>query len=160
MGCDIHLNYEIKTVDGWKFHDWQAKYQTGTYHDGERMIDWNNAFDDVLCSGRNYYLFAFLANVRNHYIYVDPISKPRGLPDDVTADVKQLSDSYGEDGHSHSWLTLAELIEFDYSRKVNSDGDCINTYEDVLGIWWFQLLTYLNETFGVDNVRLVFWFDN
>ena len=51
--------------------------------------------------GRCYSLFALLANVRN-YAEITPISNPRGLPNDVSEIVKEMSDQWGCDGHSHS----------------------------------------------------------
>ena len=59
--------------------------------------------------GRNYTVFALLADVRNGY-GLDPIVDPRGLPKDVSKEIKDESDEWGVDGHSHSHLTLKELM--------------------------------------------------
>jgi hypothetical protein len=57
---------------------------------------------------RNYAVFGFLADVRN-YSAVTPISQPRGLP----TDLRGLEDEF-DYGHSHSWLSVDELVAFDY----------------------------------------------
>lgn len=66
---------------------------------------------------RDYDVFAVLANVRNGYGFAGvetgegyvPLDMPRGLPKDVTPEVREESDSWGADGHSHSHFTLAEI---------------------------------------------------
>lgn len=68
-----------------------------------------------------YRLFGFLADVRN-YAAIEPISQPRGLPDEIelsvdNEDCDPSSELYlGE--HDHSWLFLAELMSADYDRIV------------------------------------------
>jgi hypothetical protein len=72
--------------------------------------------------GRNYDLFAMLADVRNGRGFAGcntgdgftPISEPKGVPDDASAYYKWQANRYGVDGHSHSWLTLAELKAYDW----------------------------------------------
>ena len=112
MGCDIHLFTEIKksinseekwvNVDNWRYNPY---YEEGN-DDGERMMD-----VEPLYSGRNYELFSVLAGVRD-YGNNDRIDDPRGLPEDVSDVTKKESDRWGSDGHSHSWLTLRELKEY------------------------------------------------
>jgi len=131
MGCDIHVHYEIRTEQGaWKHYDWEAKHVVGKYEDGERKLSYDAYFKDPLHVDRNYNLFAVLADVRNGRgfagVYTGeefkPISPPRGLPDDVSPEVRNESDEWGVDGHSHSWLTLAELLAFDYEQTRSSSG--------------------------------------
>jgi len=110
MGCDIHAHVEVREDGQW--HHWEEMF-AAPFH-----------------VGRNYDLFAILANVRNGYGFAGvptsggftPIDMPRGLPEDVTPEVKQESDDWGVDGHSHSWLTLAELLACDY------DGQTVHQY--------------------------------
>ena len=90
----------------------------------------NNQLTEHPYQGRNYDLFAILADVRNGsgFAGVDtgdgfnPIFEPRGLPEDVSKDYKQLVDNYGEDGHSHSWVTLEELDSYDWNQITNHRG--------------------------------------
>lgn len=102
MGCDIHI-YAEKRVGG----------------------KWQKATDDI-DRGRNYDLFAMLANVRNGTGFAGcdtgdgfkPIAMPKGLPADVSRAVKKESDGWGVDGHSHSWLTVAELLAYDWQGQT------------------------------------------
>lgn len=79
----------------------------------------------VLYDGRNYDLFAILADVRNGYgnepKRFTPICPPKGLPGNLSNSIKQIADDWGADAHSHSWFTLKELLDFDWTqvgRKV------------------------------------------
>ena len=111
MGCDIHLFTEIKksinsedkwvNVDNWRYNPY---YQEGN-NNWERMLSVESIY-----SGRNYELFGILAGVRNRNN--DSIDDPRGLPEDVSEVTKKESDRWDGDGHSHSWLTLRELKEY------------------------------------------------
>lgn len=110
MGCDIHIHVEYKkTVND------QSRWVCGDYfkvnpYFGEFPNE--DPFSLVgFCNGRNYSRFATLANVRN-YGDTPYIDDPRGLPDDITKEVKEDAESWGDDGHSHSYFTLKELIDF------------------------------------------------
>lgn len=70
---------------------------------------------------RNYALFGILAGVRN-YDEAPRISDPRGLPDDTTAFVQTESNGWGRDGHSHSWVTLQELVDFRWNDSLIESG--------------------------------------
>lgn len=72
--------------------------------------------------GRNYDVFAVLADVRNYDGRLKPIDQPRGLPDDVSHEIKQESDNYGIDGHSHQWLDLDEVLNYDWEQVVRHKG--------------------------------------
>lgn len=110
MGCDIHLFTEIERTIGseekWVNCDyWQLNpyYGTDEYKSKLKIV---SLFND-----RNYTLFSKLANVRNYHGN-KYISEPKGLPNDVSEVVKEESDDWGSDGHSHSWFTLKQLIDF------------------------------------------------
>lgn len=88
--------------------------------------------------GRNYDTFAILADVRNGYGFAgcdtgkgfNIISEPKGLPGDVTEEVKAASDKWGCDGHSHSWLTVKEMLDFDWDQIATKRGVLhIDAYE-------------------------------
>lgn len=149
MGCDIHTVAQRRTIDGWKTLDFAP-------------FDW-----------RSYGMFGFLADVRN-YSAVMPISEPRGLPDDF-----ERIDEYEPDvgDHSHSWLSVAELLDFDYDQLMEDrritvqtgpnswnggttsepGGGEITTYRKFLGKEFFDDLAKLKEL-GAD--RIVFGFDS
>lgn len=125
MGCDIHLFTEVKkTINGterWVNSDsWEINpyYRYGTDEDRkyERELDHKSIY-----SGRNYELFGILADVRG--VGNPVISEPKGLPEDVSDVVKNESDRWGSDGHSHSYLTLRELVEYlEKNPKIKYDG--------------------------------------
>jgi hypothetical protein len=117
MGCDIHI-YAEKLING----RWQ------------KITGFKNRYDensDEPYFGRNYELFAILAGVRNGSGFagcdtgdpVIPISEPRGLPEDVSSDIKAESDELGVDGHSHSWLLISEILKANIgSSKIVKRG--------------------------------------
>lgn len=155
MGCDIHSFVEVKQEGTWK------------QVEGVFPFDW-----------RNYSVFAFLANVRN-YDCCEPISEPRGLPSDVSNDIDFIYKDEEDYVHSTSYLTVKELIDFDYDktfwnrRITRTIGNFTNgaalaeegegkivTYRENLGEEFFQDLEELKELGEPENVRIVFWFDN
>ncbi len=123
MGCDIHLYVEERLSDPgrWTSHDSWLKDEDG---------DVSVPYDLLWYSGRSYDLFAILASVRNGYGFAGvetgggfiPISDPRGLPPDVSAEVAAVSDRWGADGHSHSHLSLRDLLEFDWTQVATKTG--------------------------------------
>jgi hypothetical protein len=87
-------------------------------------------YEDRIYSGRNYSLFAILADVRNGRGFAGcdtgdgfvPIDDPRGIPDDVSDSVKADADRWDADGHSHSWLTVAEMLAYDWTQTTKQRG--------------------------------------
>lgn len=93
--------------------------------DGERLLT------SEPYGGRNYDLFAMLADVRNGGFRgeprrIEPIDEPRGIPDDASAEAREFLESYGVDGHSHSWFTLAELEAVDWHGSVVNQWGILN----------------------------------
>lgn len=117
MGCDIHIYTEMHeklddkliwiNVDCWKYNRWYELYPAS-----ERQFTIEHIY-----KGRWYSMFAVLANVRN-YGKCEPISMPRGLPEDVSKPVREECERWGTDGHSHSWFTLAELKDAKKQRGI------------------------------------------
>ena len=116
MGCDIHLYTEKKINGFWNL--WHKSHLNKAIH--HTYVE-----DYYRYTGRNYDLFAILANVRNGVGFAgivtgggfNPICQPRGLPKDVGYEVQELSEKWDDDGHSHSWLTLRELLEYDWDSQ-------------------------------------------
>jgi hypothetical protein len=110
MGCDIHCWAEAKKPDGtWDVVPGIVTRDTEPGNPGEAV------------EGRNYALFALLAGVRN-YDDVVPLAEPRGIPHDGSDYYLKMVENWGGDGHSHSWLTLAELLAHDWAKGVKETG--------------------------------------
>ena len=110
MGCDIHVCCEFKNNKGeWINCDHfkiNPYYRPEYIESGEQEWEIIPIYDD-----RNYSLFATLANVRN-YGGTTVISEARGLPDDIHPLTKKIVDDWGCDGHTHSYYTLRELLDY------------------------------------------------
>lgn len=120
MGCDIHVWMEVRDRPD---QDWRKI--------PEIFKTWNDQPTDEPFGDRNYRFFSVLADVRNGRgfagvetgSYIEPLpDAPRGLPEDVTPEGKKLSDEYGVDGHSQSWCTLRELIDYNWSAPYSFTG--------------------------------------
>lgn len=134
MGCGIHCFAEIKRNGKWGK---VGKIFKNRYYseDRESKIDddgfeWNPEFTSQPYNGRNYDLFAILADVRNGYGFAGidtgegfiPIAEPKGLPYDVSKEIKDESDSWSVDGHSHSWFTVKELKDYNWDQTTKKKG--------------------------------------
>lgn len=113
MGCDIHICTEVqKSVNSkmtWVNSDHFKRnryYNEESAKEGEKEWTLIPIYDD-----RNYELFSILADVRNYSDNI-PISQPKGIPDDCSEITRKEIDYWEGDGHSHSYLTLRELMEY------------------------------------------------
>lgn len=113
MGCDIHVfveKYELLEDGelGWKQIP-PPRIELFKNADGSPYMG------DYWYFGRNYLLFGWLADVRNEMSWgtsrVEPLSEPRGLPDDVSKSIWEESQGWGIDGHSHTYYTLREMVQ-------------------------------------------------
>ncbi len=161
MGCDIHAHLEIKI----RGYGWEH-YSTSNI-------------------GRNYNLFAKMADVRNDGSIL-PISYPRGVPEDISAVTKIEYEGWGLDAHSASWLDSKEIrdvmhfhiknvcgvpdhIPEEQAHKYVSKSGPTITSAYVIHDQWGYLFGYYCCDFNecrdefpseVEDIRLVFWFDN
>ena len=113
MGCDIHVHIERKYERDGKVTWYSADhYKYNPYHfmypeeECERELELVPVY-----RRRDYLLFSILCGVRN-YTGVEPMDEPRGLPDNVSNVVATDSEWWGSDGHSHSWFTVKELLNY------------------------------------------------
>jgi len=119
MGCDIHMILEVKPAKATQFE---------MVGEMERDGDYISPADRY--SGRNYNLFAVLADVRNGSGFagcdtgdrIEPIAQPRGVPDDASPEYQAWVKQWGVDGHSHSYHTLAQLLDYDWTLAKVSRG--------------------------------------
>lgn len=117
MGCDIHNHIEYKRNGKWICGDY---FKVNPYN----IEDAREPHLELVpfCENRNYGLFSQLAGVRNYYDN-RPIAEPKGLPDDLSDDVKKDAEYWGMDGHNHSYLTLKELLDYvKKNPKINYSG--------------------------------------
>jgi len=95
-------------------------------------------------SGRNYSLFSKLAGVRS-YGESDSISDERGIPEDASLFYQIKVSQWMGDGHSHSYFTLRELLDYDFSEISPDFSNFVESYRG---------------KDDVDDYRIVFFFDN
>lgn len=125
MGCDIHVFTEIKpqkyNEEGlWFSKDlWEADLDVAKnpedYPELANMPTLRYKLaKSIYESGRDYTLFGILAGVRNDTF--DAISKPKGINTQISYHTMGEIIRMGSDGHSHSYLTLAELKAYDWHK--------------------------------------------
>ncbi|ASA22343.1 hypothetical protein [Paenibacillus donghaensis] len=136
MGCDIHLFVEKKINGKWLavkgvnepeikeaeefIENIKARGESADYWE-KRIEELRQGTQGYIWDGRHYLLFEALAGVRaNHEI--TPISEPKGLPEDISAEVKDSAEGWGGDGHSHSYLTAAELNAYKWDQTIAREG--------------------------------------
>lgn len=133
MGCDIHSFGEVRSASG--------------------------AYTPIVpgpFKWRTYGMFALIFGVRNNSYGFVPIAANRGLPVDVSVECKAMSDAYGYDSHSHSWISVKELQEFDYESLILVSHEYISCKE-LLGTNFFTDLQMLVDA---NAERVVVFFDN
>lgn len=158
MGCDIHLVTQIQDPEG----QWRT---FNVYRDCPRCVldapNLHNHHDYCwTCDGtglvsgygaRHYTVFSVLADVRN--VDIEPISSPRGLPEDFTLDedyYHDLNKTVWLGDHSFSWLLLSELEAYDWVAINLTDSPFVQKF--------MAALKALNVP--SDQLRIVFGFDN
>lgn len=122
MGTDIHFYVQRRDPQTreWRFleppesilSDWDKEWE-----DENKDKDW---YRRSWYNGRNYDLFAMLANVRNGHGFAGidtgdgfkPIAETRGLPEDFVPDEHLLEHDNPEWGHDRQWLSLREVLDY------------------------------------------------
>lgn len=154
MGCDIHMYVEkLQNEEQQDFED--KKPWREIYRPVQRIFSDNISAWDINYYGyenRNYTLFAILAGVRNYKDW-EPIHEPKGIPDDCSPFVLSEYKDWDTDGHSHSWFTLQELLDYDWGQISEVKKYCSPFIDTTI-----ERLKELGEVY--ENIRIVFWFDN
>lgn len=144
MGCDIHVALEGRPS-------------------GEKTW-WPLATDVYIM--RNYPLFGALAGVRNTTI--EPVSAPRGLPQDITEQTQSFYEDCAAGAHSASWVSYSELAQaFErardawrhyYEAKRRTATSEVDQWIDTSVQ---AILDYLATYAAIGfETRMVFFFDN
>lgn len=117
MGCDIHMNVEVRRNGRWTFVEPPVVHEPWNRDPAGRKTWWGD---------RSYITFAVLAGVRADDGDPAPIDQPRGYPDDVdsetmiSADPSPRGQDHGD--HSASWLTLDEVLAYDWDQEFEEQG--------------------------------------
>lgn len=137
MGCDIHMFAEKKVNGKW---EQIGKVFENPYYspDRESKIDedgyeWNPTHTNQPYKGRNYDLFAILADVRNGRGFAgvktgegfNPISSPKGLPKDISKELLKEDICTIEDG-DYEVSELSNWVERGYSEWIEENVSCTN----------------------------------
>ncbi len=133
MGCDIHIHFEIKVDDEW-------------LHYSAPRID------------RDYDLFEKMAGVRGSV--ENAIVAPKGMPDNVSKTTLMEFRWLGSDGHTFSWLNKKEIRElcYLYTETIAESWEQIGY---LFGNDWKFFDEYRKDyPPEIQDIRLVFWFDN
>ena len=101
-------HWELVTITAFPYAYFRPDEPTSPHQNGA-----NVPYTAQPYHGRDYDLFAVLADVRNDGRGWTPlIEENRGVPEDASEGWLQFVDDWGYDLHSKSWFTLAELRQF------------------------------------------------
>jgi hypothetical protein len=129
MGTDIDLYVEKRNADGkWELLFPSPEMQKQLHGEWAIKQDYGpgNLPGWAWYSGRNYELFSLLADVRNRFDLESPWAH-RGIPkDSPLAKIDQEDPYQGRrihtDGHSHSHVTLQELLDYNWDLGITKSG--------------------------------------
>ena len=149
MGCDIHIVIEQKYGSNWIGIINSESIPYGTLDPDPTM--------------RNYQFFAALAGVRGDG------PEPKGIPEDASGLSRMYIEGRDKDGHSHSYMPLKDFISTWLSvhddvlpivtkEKLRGDTYRAEYNKVVRGLSMNTIWTYESEK--IDDIRVVFWFDN
>lgn len=163
MGCDIHLVVEKETKVGWV-----GVHTCPWLGDGAiEVIVFDKSKAELLrpaptsasllwhVKQRNYDLFALLANVRGDG------PAPRGFPVDASLLARIESESWGRDGHSHSYCSVVEFARC-YVKTLSAEEQLAFVKKKLKGNE-AELEALACNLFAIEDPekhRVVFWFDN
>ncbi|WP_370612397.1 hypothetical protein [Citrobacter meridianamericanus] len=183
MGAYIRTCAELKTPSGWEALCEKVFPQPEGYEETQ---------DASPFSYQHYGMFAFLAGVRNDY-RCTVLAASRGFPEDMSEEalfrLVPETESPGfplwgfgmteepeedltiaervrlaeADRYGYSWLSIAELAEFDYEQVfVNHrcDPPVNMTYQELLGDLYFVHLDTLKKLNARQDVRVLFCFQD
>jgi hypothetical protein len=120
MGTDIHPAIEYRVNESSPWHAHMIPNPNAGRWAGEEEFTASIDID------RCYDLFSILGNVRNGYAFAGiptgsgyiPMSDCRGVPEDISPEAaKALSN-----GHSATWVTLQEILDYDWTQTTTHTG--------------------------------------
>ena len=158
MGCDIHWHSETKR-NGQRECDQADSFSIDTEEDPpyKDLKDFPNQY-------RDYWFFGLIQpGVRTEWSWSFP--ERIKIPDDLSKEVKEIFEQLDSDGHSHGWITRAEikakLEELKQLRAVRllapEDTDRALTHHAQR---LEECLQHMTSDVPDTDQRIVFCFDN
>ena len=142
MGCDVHVSIEVKLEGRWELLS-------------------------HVRPDRNYRLFEFVAGVRGEE--KNCRFAVRGFPEDASKLARMHYDSYGPDAHTPTHLNAVDIVRLEeWGRATLTPRGHMPWWDlnDYLGCWLFGnsfggFALYPDERpAGIEDLRMIFWFDN
>lgn len=169
MGTDIHVMVERynRKENKWENVSIYTKSSNGEF----KVVD--------IYIGRNYHLFGMLAGVRGSYD--ETLVGLRGLPDDISDDVKKYWDDYSDCWHSATWYDYCELRAYEDTMKKldkcmkelvllrSEDSECDDLDDDISGYDclndFMNSIRFVMDAYKIwypcpGEVRVIVWFDS
>lgn len=175
MGTDIYMYAEVRRNGVWSLAEPVER---------NASFDLDPAFQSEIperkprewYDGRNYELFSILGGVFDDMYCARPfdcLADHRGLPSDVSNEIRAWRGFFGDDAYGDSYLAISEAREVDWFGKTlavcrrpetaawwRRIGPYKITYAEAAGPRFLELLEE-SERFGPKHdVRLVFWFQS
>lgn len=134
MGCDAHVFTEVRHKGKWLLYS-QSR------------------------PNRNYELFEKMAGVRGDV--ENALVPPKGFPEDASDMTRIIYEYEGEDAHTPSYYTLMEIMKLEKWYRANiEDGFMWHTDFGYLFGNGYEDMPNLENPPPIEDVRIVFWFDN
>lgn len=108
--------------------------------------------------GRNYDLFNVLSNTRNDS-NISYIALPKGLPSDISPELKEVALEDYDDFYDHSWLSLKELISYNWDEQYYCDQFMeYRSLRSTCSYFINKTIPKLLQLGDVEDVRIIFWY--
>lgn len=148
MTTQIHVYSELRENQRW------VATERDTYKEYEpNRFGWTKVTMNKVSCPENYSFYGLLLKgARSSW----PWSfEQRGMPKDVSEEVRNACDSFGFESYGHSHLTLKDLVE--KYLELMASGEEAKPLMAHLRLL-IQSLSELSEDHS--SIRIVFWFDN
>jgi hypothetical protein len=148
MATCIHVYSEVRKNDEWN------AIEKATYNEEQpNRFGWVNAsMRRVPCPEKYPFYGLLLDGVRFSWPWSFP---QKGMPEDVSEEIRSVCDSFGFEGYGHSHLTLKDLVE-KYLELMVSGPEA----KELMG-YLRELIDHLSpHSEDHSGVRIVFWFDS
>ena len=147
VATEIHVFSET-LLDG----EWTADKADSYNQEHPNRYGWIDASMEPVPCPKQAWLYGLLVD-EVHYTWPWSFHE-KGLPEDASRQVKQISKSWGIDGYSHSYLTVQELYEKSIELLIDPRPEAKE-----LQNYLCQLIHAIPVTSNnLDEHRIVFWF--